>query len=172
MASVQASQAAIPVFVFLDEGIPPVGSEIFDSLTIDGKYKISVIQFPSLFKSLGIFDFQVFLWIKKMILSDQYHIQKLLSQEPLPRFILLTSDKNFIEDVERGMKMQAKFRKQKNSAKKIIFNSHAIKFFVKEHLNRSFFLLIGHIPQGKSKQGILIQTMTRTVADILHSGSV
>ncbi|MDP3730955.1 MAG: hypothetical protein Q8R34_00440 [bacterium] len=167
MDPAKASKEKIPVFIFLDEDTPPVDSDAFDSLVADGRYEIKIVYFPSLFKSLGIFDFQVVGLIKKLILSDQYHIYKFLFTAPI--FILLTCDRNFIKDAERGLKMQAKFKRQKSLDKKIIFNSGSIQFLSKEHPDRTFLVHVCHIVRGKNKKGALVKKMIQIVGDVLNN---
>ncbi len=108
----------VPVFVFLDEHFPHFDEKVqekngsenpFEELS---DYKVTVISFPKLFRSLGIFDFQVVLFIKKMIFSDIYPIKNFLFRNPEPIFIFFTADYNFIKDAQKGFEKYKKPKRQ------------------------------------------------------------
>jgi len=115
------SKEKVPVFVFLDENVSCANFEKLKSARISPRYELKVIPFPPVMDCLGIFDFQVALFLKKMILSSFYGIYRVLHNNPLPIFIFLTKDLTFIEDAEKGFESWRDNRKRRNQDRNIKF---------------------------------------------------
>lgn len=155
-------QSGCPVFVFLDEGIPTAQAEI-DGLSLkDRCYHIQAIPFPKVFKSLGIFDSQLVLFMKKMIFSKQYDIRHLLYQDPEPIFIFFTNDGNFIEDAKDGFQ---KLSKPKGAQKGIkFFNDRIVLNDWEKKVTVNVFFIIGDSRDNRAK---LVKRMLQALTSFL-----
>ena len=102
----------IPVFVFLDENIVHMDEKIlkFFKENLDEKFDSFALFFPSFpikinpnSKKKGRKDYQV-MQLARQILFSNGHVLKCLFQDTKPRFVFLTRDHNFLEDVVREKK--------------------------------------------------------------------
>lgn len=121
MASAKIAKAHIPVFVFLDENVFCAKFEKLKSAKVPSKYKLKIIPFPSVMRFLGIFDFQVSLFLKKVITSRQYGIRQVLYGEPHPIFVFVTSDLTFVNDAEKGFESWKGDKKRKHQNRDMRF---------------------------------------------------
>lgn len=108
-----SSQAAVPVYIFLDEGAPAIPEAIEEWGKQRTDYDLKVVPFPNLFKSLRIYDFQVVLYLHKMIFWDHFEIKRRLKCGEKPIFIFITTDSNFLDDAKEGLNQHKKFRSKR-----------------------------------------------------------
>lgn len=102
MASARVSKGRVPVFVFLDENVSCAKFEKLKNANVPSKYQLKIIPFPLVMDCLGIFDFQVVLFLQKMVTSHFYGIRQMLHRHPRPIFFFVTQDLTFIKDAEKG----------------------------------------------------------------------
>lgn len=153
---------AVPVFIFLDEGVPLYLEEIIGAWPQKpAGYHLQVISFPTSFRNLGFFDSQVVLFIKERIFSRKHKIYPLLFRQPGPVFIFLTNDGDFIEDAKKGFQQLAKPVKAKEGVK---LNPGSIEFKRAEGTIKInlFFIKI----QGRKNQ--LIRQTLKILKDFLR----
>ncbi len=108
------------VFIFLDEGVPDISKEL-EQWSIDfPEYSFQLIPFPSSFRSMAIFDFQLVLFMRREIMAVHSKTGDLFFRgEYSPIFIFFTTDGNFVEDVKIGF---AKTKKPKKKKRDIAFD--------------------------------------------------
>lgn len=165
MASKKIAQ--VPVFVFLDENVShgPVGK--LKSANVPPKYKLKIIPFPPVMRYLAILDFQVVLFLKKLILSRQYNIRRILFNHPRPVFIFITSDGGFINDAEKGFTDWAKTgrlkgkRRRKETVKNIGFSPELLSLFLND--NFTIPIHVRFIPGGSN------DTTSITIAKVIKA---
>lgn len=134
--------AQVSVFIFLDENVSHGPVDKLKSANVSAKYKLKIIPFPPIMRYLAIFDFQVVLFLKKLILSRQYNIRRVLYNHPSPIFIFITGDGGFVGDAEKGFADWTKMgrlkgkRKRKETIKNIEFSPETVSF----RLNNNFIV--------------------------------
>lgn len=111
---------SIPVFIFLDAGVPNISKDI-ENWKGFANYNLLPIPFPESFRSVSVPDHQVALFIKDKIFSKSDFICGYLSHPLSPHFVFFTSDSKFIEDAKAELRSQSKLRRG------IKFNHHCIK---------------------------------------------
>lgn len=117
-----------PVFIFLDEGVVQFDKEAYLSFLDAGdNRRVYLLPFPKEMSSIGLYDFQVVLFMEKNIFSKDYNIREFLFKDPQPVFIFVTEDQKFILDAQDGL---AKWRsarsrpwKKRKKRRKIVFNN-------------------------------------------------
>lgn len=108
-----------PVFVFLDENVSCTRFEKLKRGCISPKYELKIVPFPLDMDGLGIFDFQVVLYLKKRITSRFYGIRQILYRSPKPLFVFLTGDLTFIDDARKGFESWKGNKKRKHQNKDV-----------------------------------------------------
>ncbi|MBI2676416.1 MAG: hypothetical protein HYX21_00470 [Candidatus Yanofskybacteria bacterium] len=102
----------IPVFVFLDENIANMDEKILEFFQeeTDEKFDFFTLFFPPFpiktkpsGKKKGNKDYQVMQLARQSLFSNK-HILKCLFQDAKPRFVFLTRDRDFLEDVMKEKK--------------------------------------------------------------------
>ena len=157
----------IPVFVFLDENIPLVKEKTFEGLISSHGSKVRVIYCPKNFRSLGILDFFVISWARKVILSGQHHIKDALFDGPEPFFIFVTTDEKFVGEVKKEITfLKEHFPKRKDLEKFSFISSNLIYF---KRGDREISLHVCNLHQNKGRKNQLISNMIQAVREILIS---
>ena len=157
----------IPVFVFLDESAPSVENTTFEKFKLSHGCAVNVVPFPPLFKSIGILDFFVISWVKKVILSGQYHIQDALSDGPEPFFIFVTTDEKFVGEVKKEITFLKEHFPKRKDLEKFSFISFNLIYFKRG--DREISLHICNLHQNKGRKNQLINNMIQAVREILIS---
>lgn len=151
----------VPVFVFLDEGVPDIRAEIARWTECPPGFSVKIIPFPDVMKSLGIFDFQVVLFMKRKIFSLRSRVSRFLNHYPAPIFFFFTSDYNFLEDARNGF---AKTQKPKRSKEGIKFKDPDLVF---ESKTRSMVVHVEHCqPCGRRQE---VKHMLETLIKFLSN---
>ena len=119
MAPAKDSKEKVPVFIFLDENVSCAKFEKLKSANVSEKYKLKIIPFPMVMECLGVFDFQVVLFLKKMVTSRHYGLRQTLSRYPKPIFLFVTRDMTFLQDAEQGFESWKGDKKRKHQNKDI-----------------------------------------------------
>lgn len=120
MVPIKDSKGSVPVFVFLDENVSCAKFEKLKSVNVPRKYKLKIIPFPMVMDCLGVFDFQVVLFLKKMVTSRYYGFRQTLFCRFKPFFLFVTRDKTFLQDAEKGFESWKGDKKRKHQNKDVI----------------------------------------------------
>lgn len=104
--------------VFMDESVPRFRKEEIDSFCQkclgDNRegFFIKFLNFPNNFRSIGIYDYQVVLYLRRRIFDKNYK-DRLFTKKGA-RFLFVTKDGNFIMDATEGFQSSKKKKKPYN----------------------------------------------------------